>query len=167
MAHLLVIGGASSDILHFAGQTAASAGGAGMYTAMAAHRSGMQVSLFGPRPSPIPKMLRPIAERLTAWLGPATPPEELPHFEIAYHDGKTTYLRAFVDAESDLMPGTLPPDLSPYDCVHITPLGDVQRQLAFLQACRQRGAKRVSVGTFLDLSIAEPGVVRSIHYGTS
>jgi sugar/nucleoside kinase (ribokinase family) len=162
MAHLLVIGGASSDILHFAGQTAASAGGAGMYTAMAAHRSGMQVSLFGPRPSPIPKMLRPIAERLTAWLGPAIPPEELPHFEIAYHDGKTTYLRFSADAESDLMPGTLPPDLSTYDCVHITPLGDVQRQLAFLQACRQRGAKRVSVGTFLDLIIAEPGVVRSI-----
>ena len=49
-----------------------------------------------------------------------------------------------------------------YDCVHITPLGDVQRQLAFLQACRQRGAKCVSVGTFLDLIITEPGVVRSI-----
>ncbi len=161
MAHLLVIGGASSDVLHFAGQTAASAGGAGMYTAMAAHRSGMQVSLFGPRPNPIPKMLRPIAERLTAWLGPAIPPEELPHFEIAYHDGKTTYLRAFVDAESDLMPGALPPDLSTYDCVHITPLGDVHRQFAFLQACHQRGAKRISVGTGPFL-VDEPGVVRSI-----
>jgi sugar/nucleoside kinase (ribokinase family) len=132
-----------------------------MYTAMAAHRSGMQVSLFGPRPNPIPKMLRPIAERLTAWLGPAIPPEELPHFEIAYHDGKTTYLRAFVDAESDLMPGALPPDLSPYDCVHITPLGDVHRQFAFLQACHQRGAKRISVGTGPFL-VDEPGVVRSI-----
>jgi len=161
MAHLLVIGGASSDILHFAGQTATSAGGAGMYTAMAAHRSGMQVSLFGPRPSPIPKMLRPIAERLTAWHGQAIPPEELPHFEIAYHNGKTTYLRAFVDAESNLMPGTLPPDLSPYDCVHITPLGDVHRQSAFLQACRQRGARRISVGTGPFL-VDEPNVVRSI-----
>jgi hypothetical protein len=106
-------------------------------------------------------MLRPIAERLTAWHGPVIPPEELPHFEIAYHNGKTTYLRAFVDAESDLMPGALPPDLSTYDYVHITPLGDVQRQFAFLQACRQRGAKCVSVGTGPFL-VDEPGVVRSI-----
>ena len=84
MAHLLVIGGASSDILHFAGKTAQSAGGAGMYTAMAAHRCGVQVSLVAPRPSPIPDTLCPVADRVTTWQGPVVPPEELPHFEIAY-----------------------------------------------------------------------------------
>ena len=78
MAAILVTGGASSDILHLAGQTVASAGGAGMYTAMAAHRSGVQASLFAPRPSPVPKVLQPVADRLSAWLGPLITPEELP-----------------------------------------------------------------------------------------
>ncbi|MCJ7657864.1 MAG: carbohydrate kinase family protein [Anaerolineales bacterium] len=162
MAHLLVIGGASSDILHFAGQTAISAGGAGMYTAMAAHRCGVQVSLYAPRPSPIPDTLRPVADRLTTWQGPFVPPEELGHFDIAYQAGKTTYLKASLGAESSLTTEALPPDLSIYDCVHITPLLDAQRQLTFLQACRQRGAKRISVGTFLDVCVDKPDVVRVI-----
>ena len=52
MNHLLVIGGASFDVLHLQDQTVATAGGAGMYTAMAARRCGAPVSLFGPRPDP-------------------------------------------------------------------------------------------------------------------
>ena len=142
MTHLLVIGGASRDNLHLEGQEVASTGGAGMYTAMAAHRCGVQVSLFAPRPRPIPDALRPVANRLTKWHGPIVKPEELGHFEIDYQDGKTTYLKASVGAESSLTPDGLPPDLSRYDCIHITPLLDAQRQLAFLQACRQRCAKR-------------------------
>ena len=162
MAHLLVIGGASSDILHYAGKTATSAGGAGMYTAMAAHRCGVQVSLYAPRPDPIPDALRPVADRLTTWQGPVVSPEELAHFEIAYQAGVTTYLKASLGAESSLTPDALPPDLSMYDCIHITPLLDAQRQLTFLGACRQRGAERICVGTFLDVCVNQPDVVRVI-----
>lgn len=162
MAVILVIGGASSDILHIAGQTVASAGGAGMYTAMATHRSGVQASLFAPRPSPVPKTLQPVADRLSTWLGPLVTPGELPHFEIAHQGGETTYLKASFGAELDLTPASLPPDLSMYDCIHIIPLGDAQRQLTFLQACRQRGAKRISVGTHLDSIINQPEAVRAI-----
>jgi sugar/nucleoside kinase (ribokinase family) len=162
MTVILVIGGASSDVLHLAGQTVASAGGAGMYTAMAAHRSGVQVSLFAPRPNPVPKMLKPVADRLSVWLGPLVTPEELPHFEIAYHGGETTYLKAWFGAEENLTPASLPQDLSTYDCIHIIPLGDAQRQLSFIQACRQRGAKRISVGTYLDSIIKNPEGVRAL-----
>ena len=133
-----------------------------MYTAMAAHRCGVQASLFAPRPSPVPKMLEPVADRLSTWLGPLVKPEELPHFEIAHHGGETTYLKALFGAELNLSPAGLPPDLSIYDCIHIVPLGDVQRQLSFLQACRQRGAKRISVGAYLDGVINEPEAVRAI-----
>jgi hypothetical protein len=78
IALLLVIGGASSDILHFAGQTAASAGGAGMYTAMAAHRSGIQVSLFAPCPSPIPGDLTPGEHSLYVGMYAPSTGERLP-----------------------------------------------------------------------------------------
>ncbi len=151
MAHLLVIGGASIDTLHFAGQEVVSAGGAGMYTAMAAHRGGIKVSMLSPRPEPIPEALHPVAESLSGWLGPLIPPEELAHFEIVHQGGETIYLKASLGAEASLAPDALPQDLSIYDCVHITPLLDAQRQLAFLDACRQRGAKRISAGTFVDV----------------
>jgi len=36
-----------------------------------------------------------------------------------------------------------------YDLVHVTPLGDALKQLSFIQACRQRGAKQISAGTGL------------------
>jgi sugar/nucleoside kinase (ribokinase family) len=162
MSAILVIGGASSDILHFEGQTVESAGGAGMYTAMAAHRSGVKTSLFAPRPDPLPQMLHPVADRLAAWFGPHVTLEELPHFEIAYHDGETRYLETFFGAELDLTPGSLPQDLSKYDCIHIIPLGDAQLQLSFLEACRQRGAKRISVGTYLNSIINQPETVRAL-----
>ena len=58
MPHLLVIGGASADILHTpTGETISAPGGAGMYTAMAAHRCGASVSLVAPRPDPLPEAL--------------------------------------------------------------------------------------------------------------
>ena len=68
MSHLLVIGGASSDIYHIHGKPVSSAGGAGMYTAMAAHRSGASVSMFAPNPDPMPDILHPVDDRLHAWL---------------------------------------------------------------------------------------------------
>jgi len=51
MNRLLVIGSASSEVLHLEDRTVASVGGAGMYTAMAARRCGAQTAMFGPRPN--------------------------------------------------------------------------------------------------------------------
>lgn len=150
MVHLLVIGSPSLDRLHFAGTSVDSAGGAGMYTAMAAHRSGAQVSLFSPRPAPIPAPLQPVADRLHAWLGPVVKPEDLPHFEIAHEGDKATYMNFSMGAESALDPNLLPTDLSAYDAVHVIPLGEAGKQHAFLQACRARGARFLSAGTFLE-----------------
>ena len=77
MNRLLVIGSASSDVLHLEDRTVASAGGAGMYTAMAARRCGAQTALFGPRPDPCPERLKPVAGHLTEWLGPVISPTQL------------------------------------------------------------------------------------------
>ena len=63
MNRLLVIGSASSEVLHLEDRTVASAGGAGMYTAMAAHRCGAQVAMFYLRPDPYPEPLKPVAAR--------------------------------------------------------------------------------------------------------
>ena len=59
MNHLLVIGGASLDVLHLKDKIVNSPGGAGMYTAMAARRCGAQATLFAPRPDPCPASLLP------------------------------------------------------------------------------------------------------------
>lgn len=163
MAHLLVIGGASSDILHLPDRTVPSAGGAGMYTAMAAQRSGVRVSMFGPRPEPVPEYLHPVAGFLEQWLGPGVTPHELPHFEIFYQDGKTKYHEKDIQAEIGLPASLLPPDLSNYDLVHVTPLGDAKTQLSFIDACRQQGANRISVGTGLFNVEEQPHLVRAVY----
>lgn len=160
---LLIIGGTSTDILHLETQTVPSAGGAGMYTAMAAKRCGSNVSLFAPNPNPIPDVLQPIAARLTEWHGPIVEPEEgLPHFEISQRGGKTEYINATFGAESTLTPEMLPADLSKYDCIHIVPLGNAQKQLDFITACRTRGAKKISAGTYLTGVDKSPHLVHNI-----
>ena len=162
MVRLLVIGGASSDVLHLEDRIVNCAGGAGMYTAMAAWRCGAQVALFGPRPDPCTEPLKPVARHLTEWLGPVVPPAQLPQFEISYRQGKTEYLKASLDAEVMLSPTILPADLSPYDLIHVTPLGDATTQLQFIRACRQRGAKRISAGTGLINAEEQPQAVRAV-----
>lgn len=149
--HLLVIGSPSIDVLHIKNRTEESAGGAGLYTALAAHRSGCKVSLYGVRPNPVPEALMPLGERLAEWLGPTVPLAEIPHFTIAHHGDKAEYLQFDVGAEADLMPSQLPEDLSPYDVVHITSLGTAATQVRLAGVCRQRGAKMISSGSFLNL----------------
>lgn len=162
MSQLLVIGGASLDVLHLEDRTVESAGGAGMYTAMAARRCGAQASLFGPRPDPCPECLRPVAERLVEWLGPVITPGQMLQFEISYRGGKTEYLKASLDAERALSPATLPADLSGYDLVHVTPLGDASQQLSFIQTCRQRGAEQIAAGTWPGDAVERPEAVRAV-----
>ena len=162
MKQLLVIGGASFDILHLEGQTVSGAGGAGMYTTMAAIRCGAKVSMFSPCPDPMPDILRPVAQNLTEWLGPTILPEQLPRFEIAYRGVKTEYLTAFLGAESDLSPELLPEDLTDYDLVHVCPFDDALKQLSFIMACRNRGAQKISSGTGLFIVEKQAEAVREV-----
>ncbi len=165
MFDLLVIGGASLDVLHFAGQTVGSAGGAGLYTAAAAARVGARVAMYGPRPDPLPAALAP-ATHVFTWFGPLIPPDQLPRFEIAHESGgRTTMLDAFFGAEASLDPEGLPADLARYRLVHIVPMGSARRQLAFLGACRARGARRIAAGTFLGAVTEDADAVRALMAG--
>ena len=74
---LVVIGGASLDVLHFSGRTVRSAGGAGLYAALAANRAGARVTMVGPRPEPMPGELAS-ATKCLDWRGPVVPPRPHP-----------------------------------------------------------------------------------------
>ncbi|MEA3441218.1 MAG: carbohydrate kinase family protein [Chloroflexota bacterium] len=162
MNRLLVLGGATSDVLHLKDRTVESAGGAGMYTAMAARRCGAETAMFSARPDPCPESLKPVAEHLTEWLGPVISPAQLDHTEISYRGGETEYLNVSFDSEEMLTPSMLPADLSMYDLVHVIPLSDAKHQLSFIQACRQRGAKQISAGTWPGDAVERPQAVRAV-----
>ena len=163
MKGLLVIGGASFDILHLEDQTVESIGGVGMYTSMSANRCGVDVSMLSPRPDPSPESLGPIADRLAAWLGPRVSPEQMLRFEISYRGGKTDYLDISLGAAATAYsPEILPVDLSKYDMVHVAQKADIQMQLALIQACRQRGARWISAGTYPVDAVESPQEVRAV-----
>jgi ribokinase len=61
-----------------------------------------------------------------------------------------------------LKPEMLPDDLSRFEIVHVAALSSAQKMLMFLQACRERGAKRISTGTYYRLVQNEPATVRAI-----
>jgi ribokinase len=162
MNHILVIDTPSIDVLHLEDRTVTSVGGAGMYTAMAARRCGVQVTMFGPVPDPIPEQLQPVSRHLTEWLGPTISPEDILRFEISYRGGKTEYIYASLDAILTFSPDTLPPDLSKYDAIHLPPFGDAEQQMTFVRACKQRGAKKISGGTGLFIVEEKPQVVLDV-----
>jgi sugar/nucleoside kinase (ribokinase family) len=162
---LLVIGLTSLDVLHFpaaTGQASHAPGGAGLYTALAARRAGATVTLLAPKPQPIPELLQPANDRLH-WRGPDISPADLPRLEIAHHgDGRATLLHATWGAEARLSPEYLPEDLSGFAWVHIAALSSAHRQMEFLRACRERGAARLSVGTYARLAYGETETVRAL-----
>lgn len=159
---VLVIGGASLDVLHLKGQTVSSAGGAGLYTALAAHCAGARTGMFAPFPEPMPVELQPAAERIV-WVGPVAPPEQLPHFEIAHHGGgRATLVNATWGAESQLTPDTLPPELLDAAIIHIGALRTAERQLLFAQACRAKSCARLSAGTYGRSVAGERDLVRRL-----
>jgi ribokinase len=149
MPDLLVIGGASIDKLHVRGQIVHSAGGTGLYTALAALRSGARVDMYGPRPDPMPEVLRLAADRLHGWMGPFFPEEEIAHFEISHEGDHANYIGYFAGREAEIDPNGLPENLPSFELVHITAMGNALQQRAFLQACLAHGARRISIGTFL------------------
>ena len=169
---IFVVGTVSLDVLHLAnGQTVHAAGGAGMYTALAAHHAGARVGLFAPRPEPMPKLLQPIAERVD-WLGPIITPENLSRLEIVHHgSGRATLLHASWGAEAQLTAEMMPGEVSQARIVHIAALSTAKRQLDFLQAIKksskrareQRGRSlRISVGTYARLVYGDPERVRQL-----
>jgi len=162
LAHLLVIGGSSLDTLHLNGQMVTSAGGAGMYTTMAAIRSGVEASMFAPKPEPMPAELETVSFNLLEWIGPVISADQLPHFEIEYGEGKTNYLKTFIGAEGELTTDQLMVDLGNYNIIHLTPLGDSKRQLTFLKAIRNQGGKLVSAGTYKCIIKDNPESVREV-----
>jgi ribokinase len=143
---LLVVGGASLDLLHFAGRSERSAGGAGLYTALAARRAGAGVTMLAPRPEPMADALAPAAARF-CWIGPRVPPDELPHFEIAHDgEGRSAMRRAEWGAEQHLTPADLPTGELPA-WSYCVPFFEPARQIDFLRALRTRGC-RVAAGTY-------------------
>jgi sugar/nucleoside kinase (ribokinase family) len=162
MNHILVVGGASFDTLHLKDRTVESAGGVGTYMAMAVRRCGVQVSISSYRPEPCPDYLQPVAELLTEYLGPAVSPDQMPRFEITYRQGKTEYLSMYFGAAAMVMPTMLPVDLSKYDLVHVAQKSDVQKQISFIQTCRQRGAKLISANTAPIDAANHPQALRDI-----
>ncbi len=148
-----IIGSASLDRLFIQGDWHTSIGGAGLYTALAAHRAGARVTLFAPRPEPMPPELAPVAQRLH-WLGPVCTPDELPSFEIAhYGNGRSELVNARWGAEVCLTPENLPPNGLPGAIVYCGPQADPGRPLAFIQHFQRLGrpilpSKIVAAGTY-------------------
>jgi ribokinase len=163
---VLVIGTASLDILHLhlqqPSQTVHTVGGAGLYTALAVAKAGTHATLFAPKPIELPNALQPAA-KLIEWIGPSCQADDLPRLEIAhYGNGKAELIGATWGYEPRMNPTDLPDDLSGYAFVHIAALSSAHRQLAFLEACRTRGAAQISVGTYARLVHNEPDIVRRL-----
>ncbi len=147
LGSLFIIGGASLDVLHLQNETKKSSGGAGMYTALAAARAGARVTMFAPRPDPMPPELAPLAARVH-WIGPIVSPAQLPSFEIAhYGNGKAELVGARWGAEALLTPENLPNEKIDADIVYCGPLADPARQLAFIRYFNARDI-RTAVGTY-------------------
>ena len=155
---LLVVGGASLDVLHVRGVPTPSAGGAGLYTALAAARAGAEVTMLAPRPDPMPPELAPALEMIE-WVGPVVPPDRLPRFEIGYHpDGE---LRLFVEAagaepelSSDLLDDMA--DIAPL--AYVVPFLDADLQQRFVRALTDRGCLTVA-STYAKAAVEEQPTV--------
>ncbi len=157
---LVVVGGASLDLLHFAGRKARSAGGAGLYTSLAASRAGARVLMVAPRPEPMPQQLAEAAGRID-WRGPRVTPEQLPTFEIVHRPGGHTEMRnARLGAEADLGPADLPAELAG-ELVFLIAMAEPRQQLALLDELRRRGC-RVACGAYMCAVDRRPETVRRI-----
>ena len=139
------MGSPSVDLLHFGGRSERVAGGAGLYTALAARRSGGRVTMVAPRPDPVPVELE-AAARLLDWRGPSVPPDALPHFEIAQEPGKTTYIRGVWGSEGHLSADDVPTDLPP-GLALVVPMMDPARQVEIAGRLKRFGW-RVACGTY-------------------
>jgi len=164
MSNILVVGCASLDTIHVekngSRTTFETIGGAGLYTALAARMS-IRVTLYAPKPNPMPKALA-LIEQLLDWQGPSCTPEAIPRLEIVHHGGgKATLLNASWGAESMLTPHQLPA-LDKTSIVHIAALSSARSQYEFMLRCRQQKNVAVSLGTYAKLVYQETDEVRKL-----
>ncbi len=144
---ILIVGGASLDVLHVDGVPTESAGGAGLYTALAAARAGAGVTMLAPRPDPMPDLLAPAAQWIN-WIGPTVTPDRMPRFEISYGPGGgVTRFDEFMGAEPELTPHLLDGVAPLPEWAYSVPFMDAALQLAFVEALQARGC-RVVAGTY-------------------
>ncbi|MBS1989642.1 MAG: carbohydrate kinase family protein [Cyanobacteria bacterium SZAS LIN-3] len=160
MGSILVIGCVSLDTIHLeqSGQreTFKTIGGAGLFTALAAAKSGAQVTLYAPKPQPMPALLSPI-ETMLSWQGPTVAPENMPTLEIIHHGGgRATLLGASWGPEQMLTLKNLDQLLhdeinkeKTFAAVHVAALSSAGRQLEFIKHWRNcdTGAL-LSAGTY-------------------
>lgn len=154
-----MVGGASLDRIHVDGVPVATPGGAGLYTALAAARAGVEVTMLAPRPDPMPPELAPALERIR-WVGPTVGLDGLPRFEIAYRDGDVAHFDEYLGAEPDMTPALLDlvPDLPA--CAYCVPFMDAGLQRAFILELRARGCLTVAT-TYGKAARLETEVVRA------
>ncbi|MFH2072490.1 MAG: PfkB family carbohydrate kinase [Actinomycetota bacterium] len=156
---LLVVGGASLDVLHVRGRPTPSAGGAGLYTSLAAARAGAAVTMLAPRPDPMPERLVP-ADRLIEWVGPVVGPGDLPRFEIAYGPtGDVVRFETEIGAESDLRPNLLDDLADLPTMAFCVPFLDASLQLRFVDDLAARGCLTVA-NTYSRSARTETAIVR-------
>ncbi|MGB8860642.1 MAG: carbohydrate kinase family protein, partial [Ilumatobacteraceae bacterium] len=156
---LLVVGGASLDIIHVRGHPTPTPGGAGLYTALAAARAGVDVTMLAPVPEPMPPELAPARERIR-WIGPNVSLDGLPRFEIAYDDdGGVTLFREHLGAEPDMTPALLDSIDDLPGCAYCVPFLDARLQQAFVRALAARGCLTVA-STYGKAVRNEPDIVR-------
>ena len=148
MGELLVIGDIAIDVLHLQDRSICSAGGAGLYTALAARRCGVPVAMIALRPEPLPGILAAFAGCLSSYIGPRVSGDDLPMFETSPGQANAAFSRLRGGAAHLLTPDWLPADLSQFGLLHVTPAAGPQWQLDMVRACRERGAHRISAGTF-------------------
>lgn len=141
---LLVVGGASMDRIHVAGEVVETPGGAGLYTALAAARAGARVTMMAPVPDPMPASLAP-ARDLIEWIGPTVDLDGLPRFEIAYDStGHVALFREHLGAEPDMTPGLLDTLTDLPACAYCVPFMDAALQQRFVAALRERGCLTIA-----------------------
>lgn len=156
---LLVVGGASLDLIHVDGIPTPTPGGAGLYTALAAARAGVEVTMLAPVPDPMPPELLPALQRIR-WVGPVVSVDGLPRFEIAYDDsGAVTLFREHLGAEPDMTPALLDLLDDVPGCAYCVPFLDARLQQAFIADLAGRGCLTVA-STYGKAARQETDVVR-------
>ncbi len=155
MSTILVIGCVSFDTVHLdhsgSRQSHKTIGGAALYTALAAVRVGAEVTLYAPKPSPLPESLAAV-DAILNWIGPQITVDEMPTLEIVHHgNDRATLLGASWGAESSLTPDdlkTLVTDTH-FDIAHVAALSTTTKQLNFVRSLQGVKLNQViSAGTY-------------------
>lgn len=160
---IVVIGGASVDRIRAGGEPRLTAGGAALYTALAARRASGNARFFGFRPTELPDIFTEAA-RLVPWVGPPCEVGDLPHFEIVYEDdGNARLVSADWGTEETLDPSMLDDEvLKDAALIHIAAIHAPELQMRFVQSVRARCDAKISAGTYGYMARRAPDMVRAL-----